>query len=111
MLRLVHPEPTGKISRPSRPRHDPHYTPAQQTRLRAVLRNLRVAYGSWSCLAEVTGYAASSLASAASHPERIKDAMAFQLARASGMTVEELLVPRLKPVPGACPMCGRKGAR
>lgn len=112
MLRLVHPAPKGQETRTSKKkRFKTNFPPAQAARIRALLRNLRTAYGSWECLAAVTGYAKTSLSSAATKPERASYSFVVQLARAAGMTVEEVLSPRLAPVVGCCPTCGRKGAK
>lgn len=113
MLRLVHSADIGQetgSSKSFKKKFAANFTPAQCARIRALLRNLRQAYGSWSCLAEVTGYAETTLSSTATNPHRATYSLVFQIARAAGMTVDEALSP-LIPAVGACPLCGRKGAR
>jgi hypothetical protein len=110
MLSLVHPATQGQGTRPSARRFlAPKLMTAQQTRVRAVLRNLRAAYGSWSCVSEVTGIAGSSLSSTASNPQRASLGFVHRLARAAGMTIEAVLSPGLVVV-DVCPSCGRRGA-
>lgn len=111
MLTLVRPALQGQGTRaPSRRPLSPVLTESQQARVRALLRNLRAAYGSWSCLAEVTGIKAGSLSCTASHPRRASFSLVHRLAKAIGMPVDEILSTRLVSV-DACPTCGaRKGA-
>lgn len=114
-LTLVRPSTEGQDGGRVRRRRTPHarlapkFTPAQLTRIRAVIRNLRAAYGSYSCLAEVTGIAKNSLSSVASDPTRATLGFVHRLARAAGMTVDALLTAGLVPIPDVCPTCGRKG--
>ncbi len=109
MLSLVRPASQGQGTRPSSRRFlAPRLTTAQQTRVRAVLRNLRAAYGSWSCVSEVTGIAGSTLSSTASKPQRASLGLVHRIAKAAGMTIEAVLSPGLVAV-DVCPSCGRKG--
>ncbi len=110
MLRLVHLADDGQETGSSRKKFVAGFTPVQCARIRALLRNLRQAYGSWSCLAEVTGYAETTLSSTATAPHRATYSLVFQVARAAGMTVDEALSP-ISSVAGACPTCGRRGAK
>lgn len=116
MLTLVRSPSGGQEStRPSYRRRYPSIAPkltrAQQERVRALLRNLRSAYGSWSCLAVVMGSTAGSLAATASNPVRASLPLIHRLANAAGMTVEAVLATGLASV-DTCPTCGaRKGTR
>ena len=112
MLRLVHPAPKGKV--PARPKYQRSGaltpTPLESDRIRATLRNLKLAFGGWDVLAAVLNV----------KPEHIKNvfyrvspgsyALAVLLARAAGVTVEQVLSDRPHEA-GKCPVCGRKGAR
>jgi hypothetical protein len=58
VLRLVHSPPDGgQALRPSKGRRSPALmlSANEERNLRQVLRNLRLRYGSWSCLGEVMG--------------------------------------------------------
>jgi len=73
--------------------------------LRQVLKNLRLRYGSWSCLGEVMGIRPGSLAAAATRNGHGSAAIALRAARAAGSTVEAVLAGKLIPA-GVCPTCG-----
>ncbi|MDI1481460.1 transcriptional regulator [Polyangium sp. y55x31] len=109
-LTLIRPSHEGqeRIRLPKRTRKA-HFPPAEQSRIRAALRNLRRAFGSWSCLGAVTGYASETLVGAACQPNRATPTLVYRVARAVGLTVDELLRPGLRDA-DACPTCGRKGA-
>ncbi|WP_437836663.1 helix-turn-helix domain-containing protein [Sorangium sp. So ce1153] len=82
-------------------------TPVQRKRLRAALRNLRKAYGSWSCLAEVMGMAVDSLKGIAYGRDSGSPGTAQRAAKAAGVTVEQLLGGLTAA--DRCPTCGRSG--
>lgn len=112
MLRVVEPDALGQEKRRSiRSRFLFRFTPAQQWRIRALLLNLRTAYGSWSCLAAVTGYSVGTLCNTASKPSRASLTLVARLAKSAGMSLEETISTGLVSVE-TCPTCGaRKGAR
>ncbi|WP_437833820.1 transcriptional regulator [Sorangium sp. So ce1153] len=91
----------------NRPRPCLSLTPIQRKRLRAALRNLRKAYGSWSCLAEVMGMAVDSLKGIAYGRDSGSPGTAQRAAKAAGVTVEQLLGGLV--VADRCPSCGRCG--
>ncbi|WP_437589315.1 transcriptional regulator [Sorangium sp. So ce1000] len=89
----------------------------ERKRLRAALRNLRTAYGSWSCVGEIMGMRARTLRAivagtyAGSPCTAMRAARAaraaMRAARAAGTTVERLLG---RPVAAdKCPSCWRSG--
>ncbi|XXT22383.1 transcriptional regulator [Sorangium sp. So ce429] len=82
-------------------------TPTQRKRLRAALRNLHAAYGSWSCLAEVMGMSVWSLRGIVKGRDNGSPATAQRAARAAGVTVEQLLGGLTAA--DRCPTCGRSG--
>ncbi|WP_437794249.1 transcriptional regulator [Sorangium sp. So ce693] len=82
-------------------------TQTQRKRLRAALRSLRSAYGSWSCLAEVMDMSVIAIESIANGRANGSPATALRAAKAAGVTVEQLL-GGLAPV-HRCPTCGRSG--
>lgn len=82
-------------------------TPTQRKRLRAALRSLRSAYGSWSCLAEVMDMSVIAVESIANGRANGSPATALRAAKAAGVTVEQLLDGLA--VVHRCPTCGRSG--
>lgn len=109
-LRLVQPHDKGQEKHPSR-RKSPRLciTSAERARLRAAVRNLAKAFGSYECLAAVVGVPKHSLHHAGS-TGKVSHSFAVAIARAVGMTVDQLIGP-LASV-DVCPTCGaRKGAR
>jgi hypothetical protein len=108
MLRLVHPAPQGKESARQKYRRSAALTPTpeEQQRIRAAIKNISRAYGGRDALAAVMGISEVSLKLA----DRKSYSFAVLLARAAGISVEQLLTGKPHEV-GACPFCGRKGAR
>ena len=106
MLRLVHPAPKGKESVISKRRAERAPTPEEQKRIHAAITNLAVAYGGRDVLASVLGVAYKYL----NGRKNRSYTFAVLLARAAGIPLEQLLSTRPNEV-GACPLCGRKGAR
>ena len=107
MLRLVHPPPEGGQATRS-PRRLSHnsLTPDERRHLRQALKNLRLRFGTWSCLAEVMGVPEGSLVNAASSKRGLgSPGLALRAARAAGSTVEAVLAGKLTPA-GVCPTCG-----
>lgn len=106
MLRLVHPARQGKESVISKRRVQSLPSPDEQNRIHATIKNLVVAYGGKDVLASILGVSRKFLTG------RRKRSYSFAvlLARAAGITVEQVLSNRPVEV-GACPLCGRKGAR
>ncbi|KYF72345.1 hypothetical protein [Sorangium cellulosum] len=82
-------------------------TPQQRKRLRAALRNLRAAYGSWACLADVMGMSVTSVEAIANGRDAGSPATAQRAAKAAGLTVEQLLGGLVAA--DRCPTCGRSG--
>lgn len=105
MLRLVPPPSEGKGSRtPKRRRRDVHsLTHDERRHLRAALQNLRLAFGSWSCLADVMGVSLRALVSR----EHGSPGLALRAARAGGMSVEAVLGGTLSAA-GRCETCGHR---
>lgn len=108
MLRLVHPSPEGKVSARRKGRSGA-LTPTheERQRIRAAIRNLARAYGGYDVLAEVTGVHISTLSRSDKYATF---ALAVVIARAAGVTVEQILAPGLTDI-RSCSVCGRKGAK
>ena len=71
--------------------------------------NLRLRFGSWSCLAEAMDVSQATLATAATGRGRGSPGLALRAARAAGSTVEAILEGKITPA-NACPHCGARGA-
>lgn len=98
MLTLVRPSPEGQDGGdpPVKRRRRAlalSLTPAESARLRATLKNLKRAYGSYACLAEVMGVSKDALYGAASGNKPGSPALLLLAARAAGTTIEALLAP------------------
>jgi hypothetical protein len=104
MLRLVHPNDAGQHPRTCKRR--PSLTEAERTHVRAVLRNLQRAYGTWGCLSAATAVSENTLCSVAGGKRRASASLILVIARAANLTVEQVLSGKLD-VAGRCPTCGR----
>jgi hypothetical protein len=98
-LRLVRPPGEGQAFRPPRRRKDVlSLTPDERRNLRQALKNLRLRFGSWSCLAEVMDVPVQSLtAASSSRPGFGSYGLALRAARAAGSTIEAVLSGKLTP--------------
>jgi hypothetical protein len=115
MLRLVHPAREGQEGgdppRRRRRRTCNSLTRDERRHLAVALHNLRRAYGSWDCLAEVMGVEAGALCDAGSPRSKASPGLALRAARAAGMSVEAILGGKISAA-GRCETCGaRVGAR
>jgi hypothetical protein len=111
MLTVVQPPTGGQGGRAPARRRPVFVTRSlsepERMRLRAALRNLHAAYGSWSCLAEVMGMKVRTLRAIATGESAGSHGSAVRAARAAGTTVERLLG---RPVAAdRCAHCGRSG--
>jgi hypothetical protein len=110
-LYLIPPDGGQGEGAPARRRRRPasclSLTPTQRKRLRAALKNLRTAYGSWSCLAEVMGVSVACLEGIARGRDHGSPGTAQRAAKAAGVTVEQLLGGLAAA--DRCPTCGRSG--
>lgn len=110
-LRLVHPQSPQKQGDPSKPRgrhqrRDP-FTPDEQARLKAALRNARGLFGTWACLGDALGIVPDTAQLALRR--HVSAEIAVRLARALGKPLEALL--RAPTDVARCAACGaRKGA-
>lgn len=108
MLRIVHPRPPGQGTRPPKRRRTcGSLAPDEIRHLRAALHNLRRAYGSWSCLAEVMGMSEGGLKQAANGACNPSPGVALYAARAGGMSVEAVIGGKLSAA-GRCKACGAR---
>ncbi|MRG90493.1 transcriptional regulator [Polyangium spumosum] len=112
-LTLVRPSREGQDGgRPSRrrPKKNPKLSlsSAERARLRAAIRNLRRAFGSYPCFAAATGLSLSTVEKAGS-TGRVSLGFVLAVARSVGSTVERLIGPPV--VADACPLCGKGAAR
>jgi plasmid maintenance system antidote protein VapI len=77
--------------KPRRPHYTEVFTAEEQRQARQALRHLRLAYGTWSCLAEAMGMPKESLQRAASGTAAVTAAILLRASRASGLTIDDLL--------------------
>ena len=104
-LRIVGSEPKKKNPPKKYKRRNGLMLP-EEDRKRGVqaLKNLRDAFGTWTCLADAMDVALVSLKDAVRTGE-LSIAMLFAASRASGLTIEDLLSA---PVPAdRCKACGQ----
>ncbi|WP_437746255.1 transcriptional regulator [Sorangium sp. So ce1504] len=83
-------------------------TPTQRMRLRAALRHLRAAYGSWPCLAAVMGVSVNCIEGIANGRDNGSITTAQRAARAAGVSVEQLLGGLVVADTDRCPACGAR---
>lgn len=104
---LSHLFPSGQ--QPPRRKGSRSALTAEEARhLRASLRNLRVAFGSYACLADAMGVSLPGLMHVVDGRKRGSGTLAWKAAKASGIPVEKLLTGALTEA-GRCPLCRRKG--
>lgn len=102
-LKLVHPA-APKAPRPSgRYRRTEPFSPEEQARLRAALKNARALFGTWDCLSDALGIANGTVERATR--TSVSPDVAVRLARALGKPLEALL--RGPTDATTCPSCGR----
>src|SRR5262245_12891316 len=110
-LRLVHPAPGGNGDRTPPPRRPKRVsltlTPEEDQHLRAFLSTLRTQFGSWPCVAEVTGLARNHLINVATGTVHPSPGVALRAARVAGVPVESVLSGKVQ-LAGYCPTCGAK---
>lgn len=101
-LRLVRDEPPKKRRRGAR---TPLLTPEEEKRFRAAMRNLRDAFGSWSCLAAALDVRHGAVYSMMTARGAVSGEMIVRAMKASGLTLAELLGA---PAPAErCRACGQ----
>ena len=103
-LKLVRPD-TPKAPK-ARHRRGPTFTPEEQARLRAALKNARPLLGTWACLADAMRMSEVAVYHAANGTTRISGDLAIRLARAIGKPLESLY--RAPSDASTCPTCGRR---
>jgi len=112
MLTVVRPAPAGQGEGSPAPRRRRSsalgLTETERKRLRAALKNLRLAYGTWSCLAEVMGVPSKTLKKIANGQINGSPGMALRTARAAGIPFERLIGGIISA--DRCPSCGRGSA-
>lgn len=109
-LRLVHPAPVQPPPRRTRGGHKrAHhldvFSPEEQARLLAALRNARFLLGTWRCLADAMRVPLKGLEHVYRGRSPVSAAIAVRLARALGVSVESLY--RAPTDAKRCPHCGR----
>ena len=110
MLRLVHPAPEGQGPRTRKGRKSAALLLSREEsiHLRAALRNLARAFGTWDCLADALGFSTPTLHNAASsRSPKASPALALRVAKVSGMSVEAILSGTLTAA-GRCEACGSR---
>jgi hypothetical protein len=85
-------------------------TEDERRHLQAALKNLRAAFGTWSCLAAAMGVNLTTLQNGAFKRGKGSALLAWRAAQASGIPVEQILTGKLVEA-GACPLCRRKPER
>lgn len=78
-------------------------SPEEQRNLHAAMQFLRVRFGSWKAIADVTGLAEGTLCA---KPRDLGPGLAIRVARAAGEPLEDILTGKW-PRAGACAHCGR----
>lgn len=107
-LRIVRDEPPRK--RRKGQRGPAALTDDQQAKVRAALRNLRMAYGGWAPLAEVMGMATNQLAKiASSRGYAITGDVLVRVCRAGSLSADAMLDVKLTES-GRCAACGARRA-
>lgn len=101
-LRLV--KPAAPIGRRRYRKRPPVFSPAEEQRLRAALRNARALFGTWACAADALYVATDTLISAASGNGPVSAEVAVRLARALGKPLDALTRPPTDA--RICPTCG-----
>jgi hypothetical protein len=95
-------KPTKRFRRPG------ELNPEEQACARVALGVLRVRHGSLAKVAKAMGIQEKTAVRAASERWNVSAAMALEIARLAGVTLDDVISGRF-PEAGACPMCGRKG--
>lgn len=116
VLRLVHPAPPPKPDTTPRtrsgrkvPYQSSLFSPEEESRIKAALKNARALFGTWRCLADAMRVPLGAIELALRGRNRVTGALAIRLSRALGIPLEALL-RGLASVPKVCPHCGRGGA-
>ena len=105
-LRLVRLLATSESpARRKRRRREHVFTAAQEAWIRIALRNARVAFSTWECLADAMGIGSDTLSDAVSGRNRISAELVIRFASATGLSVDGLLHPSIEAA-GKCPTCG-----
>ncbi len=91
-----------------KPRHQrtPTFTPEEQARLRAALKNARPLLGTWACLADAMRVSEVAIHATAAGKHTFTGDLAIRLARALGKPVESLY--RAPSDASTCPTCGAR---
>ena len=105
-LKLVRPDAPKPPKAPHR--RGPTFTPEEQARLRAALKNARPLLGTWACLADAMRMSEVAVYHAANGRKRISGDLAIRLARALGKPLESLY--RAPTSADVCPTCGARRA-
>lgn len=104
-LRIVKSTPVKSKRRKGTPYVRDLLSEEDQRHARQALRNLRDAFGSLSCLADASGVSHSILWSAACGRVPVTVTLLYAVAKASGLTIDDLLSA---PVPAdRCKACGQ----
>jgi len=107
-LRLVHPSPPS----PPRPKgkRPRLFSPEEDARVRAALRNARTCFGGWAPLAAALHMAANTVCGMATGNRPVTADAVLRLARALNVPAETLYRPGLTVLRRPCPTCGGDGA-
>lgn len=80
-------------------------TPQERANARAVMKRLRPMHGTWARYAIVLGVSYETLKAAKTKRRGPGIALVLRVARAAGLSVEDIIGGRVEPSP--CPWCGR----
>lgn len=82
-------------------------TSGEQENVRNAIYFLRAKFGSWKPVAKLLHFEEQTLVQCANGTRTVAASMAFRLARAVGVGIDDLIAGRF-PEPGVCPRCGYK---
>lgn len=107
-LKLVKPcEPSGPRKRRPVTRPGSPLTAAQQTKVKAAIRNLRIAYGGWGPLAEVMGLPYNQVYRLVRPKHKISGDTLLRTCKAGALSVDAMLNEPLTNT-GRCASCGAR---
>ncbi|HZF49211.1 MAG TPA: transcriptional regulator [Polyangiaceae bacterium] len=91
-LKLVGQDPPKPARRKGMPRHEASVlTPEEERKARQAIRNLKDAFGTWTCLADAMGLPVKSLLRAVSGRYALSPAVLLRAMRATGLTLDDML--------------------
>lgn len=105
-LRLVKPAGPKPLRRKYQRQGPQPFTPDEEARIRASLRNARGLFGTWGCLADAMYFSVAKVQETGSGRYRPSPALVLRLAQALGVPFESLY--RAPSDASTCATCGRR---